>query len=179
MAGTGSHVPFSRASCGYVGKSDGWTDLSGNFQMDWEFDHAPDGNIALTGELELTGCREFTLGLAFGNSRHHAISSPLSIAEYPFAEHGKRYAEQWGRTAAGILPLENTSHDKGNLYRASCSLLLAHEDKSYPGAFIASLAIPWGEAAGDADEGGYHLVWTRDMVNSASAILATGDLPLP
>ena len=54
-------VPFSRVSCGYVGKSDGWTDLSGNFQMDWEFDHAPDGNIALTGELDLTGTREFTL----------------------------------------------------------------------------------------------------------------------
>ena len=42
-------VPFSRTSCGYVGRSDGWTDLAGNFQMDWEFDHATDGNIALTG----------------------------------------------------------------------------------------------------------------------------------
>ena len=49
-------VPFSRVSCGYVGRSDGWTDLSGNFQMDWEFDHAPDGNIALTGELDLGRC---------------------------------------------------------------------------------------------------------------------------
>ena len=25
-------VPFSRVSCGYVGRSDGWTDLAGNFQ---------------------------------------------------------------------------------------------------------------------------------------------------
>ena len=33
-------VPFSRTSCGYVGKSDGWTDLHENFQMDYEFDHA-------------------------------------------------------------------------------------------------------------------------------------------
>ena len=68
-------VPFSRVSCGYVGSSDGWTDLAGNFQMDWEFDQAPDGNIALTGELDLTGTREFTLGLAFGNSQHHAVST--------------------------------------------------------------------------------------------------------
>ena len=36
-------VPFSHVSCGYVGRSDGWTDVDGNFQMDWEFDHAPDG----------------------------------------------------------------------------------------------------------------------------------------
>ena len=61
----------------------------------------------------------------------------------------------------------------------SFNLLRAHEDKSYPGAFIASLAIPWGEAAGDEDQGGYHLVWTRDMVNSAGAMLAAGDRTTP
>ena len=172
-------VPFSHVSCGYVGKSDGWTDLAGNFQMDWEFDRALDGNIALTGELDLTGAREFTLGLAFGNSQHHAVSTLFQSLSTPFAEHDKRYAEQWGRTGAGILPLEKSSGDGGNLYRASCNLLLAHEDKSYPGAFIASLSIPWGEAVGDEDQGGYHLVWTRDMVNSANAMLAAGDRTTP
>jgi glucoamylase len=172
-------VPFSRVSCGYVGNSDGWTDLADNFQMDWEFDCAPDGNIALTGELELTSTREFTLGLAFGNSQHHAVSTLFQSLSTPFAEHEKRYAEQWGRTADGILSLEKSSGDGGNLYRASCNLLLAHEDKSYPGAFIASLSIPWGEAVGDEDQGGYHLVWTRDMVNSANAMLAAGDRTTP
>ena len=62
-----------------------------------------------------------------------------------------------------------------SLYHSSFSLLLGHEDKTYPGALIASLSIPWGEAKGDADNGGYHLVWTRDMVGSASAMLAAGD----
>jgi len=172
-------VPFSRVSCGYVGRSDGWTDLHDNFQMDWEFDHAPDGNIALTGELDLSGTREFTLGLAFGNSQHHAVSTLLQSLSTPFGEHLKRYAEQWKRSSACLLPLENASSDGGNLYRASFSLLRAHEDKSYPGAFIASLAIPWGEAVGDGDQGGYHLVWTRDMVNSATAMLAAGDHATP
>ena len=172
-------VPFSRVSCGYVGKSDGWTDLHGNFQMDWEFDQAPDGNIALTGELDLTVTREFTLGLAFGNSQHHAVSTLLQSLGTPFAEHCKRYQEQWARSGADVLPLEKVSGDGGNLYRASFSLLRAHEDKSYPGAFIASLAIPWGEAVGDGDQGGYHLVWTRDMVNSATAMLAAGDRATP
>jgi glucoamylase len=172
-------VPFSRVSCGYVGRSDGWTDLAGNFQMDWEFDHAPDGNIALTGELDLTGTREFTLGLAFGNSQHHAVSTLFQSLSTPFAEHHKRYAEQWARSSTCILSLEKAAGDGGNLYRTSFNLLRAHEDKSYPGAFIASLAIPWGEAAGDADQGGYHLVWTRDMVNSANAMLAAGDRATP
>ena len=44
---------------------------------------------------------------------------------------------------------------------------------------IASLAIPWGEAKSDQDQGGYHLVWTRDMVNSATALLAAGDRATP
>ena len=147
--------------------------------MDWEFDHAPDGNIALTGELDLAATREFTLGLAFGNSRHHAISTLFQSLSTPFAEHCTRYAEQWARSSNGILPLDKNSGDGGALFRASFNLLRAHEDKSYPGAFIASLAIPWGEAAGDKDQGGYHLVWTRDMVNSANAMLAAGDRATP
>ena len=39
---------------------------------------------------------------------------------------------------------------------------------------VASASIPWGEAKGDEDLGGYHLVWTRDMVNSVTGLLACG-----
>jgi len=46
-------VPFVRCSCGYAGTTDGWQDLAHNFRMDWEFDCAPVGNIALTGELDI------------------------------------------------------------------------------------------------------------------------------
>ncbi len=175
----GGTVNFTRASCGYVGQSDGWTDLAGNFQMDWEFDHAPNGNIALMGELGLDGHREFTMGLAFGNTQHRAITTLFQALGVPFKEHRKRYTEQWERPSAKALPLQTVSADKGNLYQSSFSLLRAHEDKSYPGAFIASLSIPWGETKSDSDQGGYHLVWTRDMVNSASALLAAGDSVTP
>jgi len=175
----GGTVQFSRVSCGYVGRSDGWTDLANNFQMDWEFDRATDGNIALTGELDLDSNREFTMGLAFGDTEHCAISTLFQALGTPFKEHRKLYTEQWERSSAPILPLEKVSTDNGNLYRGSFSLLRAHEDKSYPGAFIASLSIPWGEAKGDADHGGYHLVWTRDMISSASAMLAAGDRVTP
>jgi glucoamylase len=172
-------VPFSRVSCGYVGRSDGWTDLADNYRMDWEFPNASDGNVALTGELDVNTHPEFTLGLAFGDTQHHAIATLLQALGIPFEEHRKRYTEQWDRTAAHQSPLEKFSNDNGNLYHSSFSLLLAHEDKSYPGALIASLSIPWGEARGDKDQGGYHLVWTRDMVNSASALLASGETATP
>jgi glucoamylase len=53
-------------------------------------------------------------------------------------------------------------------------MVLTHEDKTYSGAFIASASIPWGASKSDDDLGGYHLVWTRDMVQSATAMLACG-----
>jgi glucoamylase len=175
----GATVPFSHLSCGYVGASDGWTDLHEDFKMDWEFERASDGNIALTGQMDLSQTQEFTLGLAFGNSEHRAIANLLQSLGIPFDEHLARYKKQWDETAAHLRPLESASFDKGNLYHSSYSLLLAHEDKSFAGALIASLAIPWGEAKGDNDQGGYHLVWTRDMVNSATALLAAGDTATP
>jgi len=68
-------VPFSKASVGYVGVSDGGTDLAQGFQMDWQFDRAPCGNIVLTGEIALSRTQEFVLGLAFGESLHRAIAA--------------------------------------------------------------------------------------------------------
>jgi glucoamylase len=170
----GATVLFSRLSCGYVGRSDGWTDLSDNLQMDWEFGKALNGNVALTGEIDLKENQQFTLGLALGDGLHSAVTSLFQALGVPFKEQRARYREQWNRPCRKILPLEKVSGDSGNLYHGSFSLLLAHEDKCHPGAMIASLSIPWGESKGDEDMGGYHLVWTRHMVNSATGLLAAG-----
>jgi glucoamylase len=64
--------------------------------------------------------------------------------------------------------------DGGKLLGTSHNVLLAHEDKTFSGAFVASASIPWGQVKGDDDLGGYHLVWTRDMVQTATALLACG-----
>ena len=58
-------------------------------------------------------------------------------------------------------------------------MIRAHEDKTYEGAIIASLSIPWGAERGDKDLGGYHLVWTRDMCHSATGLLAAGITDVP
>ncbi|MDE1154219.1 MAG: glycoside hydrolase family 15 protein [Acidobacteriaceae bacterium] len=81
----------------------------------------------------------------------------------PFDVHCKRYIEQWHR-AASPERLATKSTDGGRLMRISHNTVLAHEDKTYSGAFIASASIPWGASKSDDDLGGYHLVWTRDMV---------------
>ena len=172
-------VPFMRRSCGYVGQSDGWTDLADNFAMDWEFDAAEDGNIALMGQLDIAAGPEFVLGLAFGDSLHNALSTLSQSLGFPFTELRRRFVAQWNRVGEQRERLDTCSGDDGRLYRVSRSLLLAHEDKKYPGAMIASLSIPWGETKGGDSLGGYHLVWTRDMVQGAIGLLASGNTELP
>ncbi len=164
---------FIRRSVGYVGASDGWQDLMENFQMDWEYPQAEDGNIALTAEIDLSAQGEFTLALAFGKTPQSASSHFLQALATAFPEQRDRYIDQWQRTRpepAGDAPGGTASA----LARVSQSVLLAHEDKLYPGGFVASLSIPWGETMDDRDRGGYHLVWARDLVQTATALLACG-----
>jgi glucoamylase len=175
----GATVPFVRRSCGFVGRSDGWTDLADDFDMDWQFDSAEHGNIALTGELDLSESRQFTLALSFGDTFHQAISTNFQSLGLPFRDHRRRFVQQWHAACGRVRPLEGLSCDGGRLYHRSHGLLLAHEDKTYPGALIASLSIPWGETKGDEDLGGYHLVWTRDLYHSAMALVASGNLTTP
>jgi len=169
--------PFLNTSCGFVGRSDGWTDLADNFELDWTFETATSGNVALTGELS-DPPRPCVIGLALGNSSHNAISTLLQALDTPFDEHRARFIEQWTRLGRHVKPLERVSRDGGVLYASSWNVLMAHEDKTYPGALIASLSIPWGETKGDDDRGGYHLVWTRDLVNSVTALLSAGNVDI-
>lgn len=175
----GAEGGFVRASCGYAGASDGWQDLHDNLQLDWEFDCALDGNIAVIGEVDVAARPEFTVAVAFGDAQHAAVTTLMQSLAVPFAQHCARYIEQWHRVCCDVSALDEHAGDDGRLYRISHSLLLAHEDKTYAGALIASASIPWGEAKGDEDIGGYHLVWTRDLVNSVTGLLACGDLATP
>jgi len=169
----GVSTGFTRTSCGYVGSSDGYQDLIQNMRMDWEFGQALDGNLALTGEIDVSRNREFTLAIAMGEGFHSALAGMMQSLSTPYELQLKRFIEQWHR-AASPERLAEASTDGGRLMRISHNTILAHEDKTYSGAFIASASIPWGNAKGDDDLGGYHLVWTRDMIQSATAMLACG-----
>jgi glucoamylase len=175
----GCTTHFSRMSVGYVGASDGWRDLR-NFKMDWEFNSALNGNIALTGEIDPRRGEEFTVAIALGQSYHSAAAKLLQSLADPFEKHRETYLRQWKRAVVDAPHdfRENTG-DNGSIYRLSRCILLAHEDKVFEGALVASMSIPWGETKGDNDVGGYHLVWTRDLVQSATALLATGQTGTP
>ena len=169
----GADCGFTGSSCGYVGNSDGYQDLTQHMKMTWNFGQALEGNIAVMGQIDVSKNREFTIAIALGDGHHAALAGMMQTLSTPYEMHRKRFIEQWHR-AASPERLVAASTDNGKLMRISHNIILAHEDKTYSGAFIASASIPWGNAKSDDDLGGYHLVWTRDMCHSAGALLAAG-----
>lgn len=98
----GANVGFNKTSCGFVGHSDGWQDLPKDFRLDWEFDKAEDGNVAVIGEISPTRSREFTIGIAFGDGLHGAVTVLEQSLSTPCAEHRVKFVDQ-GRRAFGRM----------------------------------------------------------------------------
>ncbi len=143
----GASCGFSRLSCGYAGESDGYTDLVKHHKMEFEFDEAKDGNVALTGELDLSNTREFTIGLAFGETLSSAVSTLFQSLGVDYREQRQIFMQRWEAAATERKPLENTSGDEGRLFHSSYNLLLTHEDKLFQGAFICIADDPVGGGA--------------------------------
>jgi glucoamylase len=218
-------------SCGYVGVNDGWRQVKATGHLAEPSHEARDGNIALTGEVNLAACgrpsedvAEFVIALAFGLGAAEAAQRGRMSLASSFDRVQASYIREWARfhehtvgpraAANGKTPelarqsaeRDLAAHAHGSthahelntkrtksmrpdrrkrpsvelpesvidLYRMSAAVLAIHEDKRASGAMIASLSIPWGNTKSDHELGGYHLVWPRDLVNSAGALIALG-----
>ncbi|MCL4345880.1 MAG: glycoside hydrolase family 15 protein [Candidatus Thermoplasmatota archaeon] len=163
----------SAMSIGYSGYSDGWQLLSKEFQLDTSYDHANDGNIAMTAEINESS--EFTFFIGFGDTPEEAALKTLLSYSEGWENKLRLFTERWKSfysTLEGEIP--NTS--KYRLSRRSMSVIKSHQAGfQFKGGIIASLSIPWGYSKGDNDIGGYHLIWPRDMVEASEALLASGD----
>lgn len=163
--------PFLKRSAGFVGTSDGWQDLHAHKQMTWEYTRADGGNTALTAEIDYSK-GDFTLALGFGRTPDEAIDNALGSLVRPFDAIYAEYVtgwRDWLETCGAKLP-----ESAPELARLSLTTLKTHESKNPEGGLVAGLASPWGYAVGDDAKIGYHVVWTRDMVESAGGMLAAG-----
>ena len=167
-------VPWKKMSVGFVGFSDGWQDLSRNFQMTWDYTRAENGNIALTGEIDLpAGQPDFLLAIGLGGIWSEAGQQALSSMLDGFDCARTEYLRRWENWQSRLEPLDPKPGGR-SVYRTSTAVLRTHESKSVLGGIIATLSIPWGFNKGDEDLGGYHLVWPRDLVEIAGGLLAAG-----
>jgi glucoamylase len=167
---------YAAMSCGYVGSSDGWQDLARNKYLTEVHSEARNGNIALTGEVDLVACGgRFTLALAFGRDAAEAGLNARAALLQNFDDAARAYEEGWKEFQRDCAGLATDEHGSPDDYLTSVAVLKTHEDKGHPGGIIASLSVPWGNHKGDHDLGGYHLVWPRDLVECAGGLLAAGD----
>jgi glucoamylase len=165
--------PFVLASTGFEGPSDARADLARNRRLTAAYRRSEGGNIVQVARLP-RGSR-FTLALGFGKSTAGALESARSSLGRGFAAVEGAYAATWRRY---LEPLRRPAEPRyRRAFALAAMVLAAHEDKTHRGAMIASMSIPWGGRvrADRSDIGGYHLVWSRDLYQVATAFLAMGD----
>jgi glucan 1,4-alpha-glucosidase len=172
---------FIATSTGYAGASDGWTDLGADHHMDWNFPNAGPGNIVQTGQIPTpTTTTNFTLALGFGPDTATALTTANATLATSYGAVSRAYQRGWKDYLAKLKPVpKQLTGDMATQYNVSVMTVKAHEDKTFPGAFIASLTLPWGQVVSADGSGGggsgYHFVWARDLYQQATALIAAGD----
>jgi glucoamylase len=156
---------FLRCSVGEFGVSDGWQNFSSHGRMTWQYDSAGPGCVALMGELSRGG----RLALGFSTSMDAAATLAVSSLMDDFSAEWQSQCDAWRTFQAGLQP-PALPEDLHRALMLSAAVLKIHEDRTYRGAAVASLSVPWGDASDS--RGGYHLVWPRDLVETAGALVA-------
>ena len=156
---------WRRCSAGCLELSDGWQDFNLNGRMTWEYDSAGPDAIALMGELPARA----TLALGLATSKESAATLAVSELLVDFATIWDAHRDAWEAWLATCrLPALRDDIDRA--LALSATVLKVHQDRTYCGAAVASLSVPWGENS--QSRGGYHLVWARDLVETAGALVA-------
>ena len=185
-------TPAPEASVGYAGTaSDGLTQLDSSHALT-PYSSAPKGHIVATQELAPGPGGTLTLALGFGRTKARAVSTARGSLATPFALKELKYLAGWAAYDASLnrpparFPGEPASATARLVqhYYLSANVLKASEDKTFPGAIVASLASPWGQAVpAGTDSGGepayfgsYREVFSRDLYEAFTGLLADGDL---
>ena len=182
--------PFTAASSGFVGTtSDGLTQLDTSRGLTPSYDDATGGNVEQTAAIALGRDSSATLALGFGISRKDALDTAAATVRTSIGSLLATYETGWLRYDAA---LRRPSPDLPGLtqtqlaaaikeYYLSANVVKASEDKTFPGAIVASLASPWGQAVSAGDPantyfGSYREVFARDLYEAFTALLTDGDL---
>jgi glucoamylase len=163
---------FTELTNGFVGTSDGYSDLLRNHALTQKYARAENGNVLQVAKLPES--RHTVVALGFGKDPASALTVARRSLTKGFPSVRAEYVAGWQDYVHG---LRHVSPQYERMFQLSAMVLKAHEDKTYRGAMIASMSIPWGFAVNAAQPtvGGYHLVWARDLYEVATGLLAAGD----
>ncbi|MDP9240613.1 MAG: glycoside hydrolase family 15 protein [Actinomycetota bacterium] len=179
--------PFLGASSGYARTaSDGLAQLDSTHRLDTTYDSAPHGNVVQTALVDTRDSDGFTMALGFGATQAAAVATAGASARRGAQPTLSSYLTGWaaydGRLnsapSQGLPPARAAA--LASAYYVSANVLKASEDKTFPGAIVASMASPWGQAVSAGDPnltyfGSYREVFARDLYETFTGLLATGD----
>jgi glucan 1,4-alpha-glucosidase len=181
--------PFRAVSSGYAGTaSDGLTQLDADHRLATTYDRALDGNVVQTAQVDVRRGRPVTLALGFGTTRAAAVSTAAATARTSTGAMLASYRRGWESYDRHLTPPARPRHlgraeqkQLAETYYLSANVLKASEDKTYPGAIVASLASPWGQAVAAGDPaltyfGSYREVFARDLYETFTGLIAAGDV---
>jgi glucoamylase len=174
-------VGFTAHSTGYSGTgSDGYQDIAAHRTLANQYDTASTGgNIVQTAQVPVGTDTTFTLALGFGSDRGSAVSAATASLGAGFGSVETAYRSGWNGYLASLSAVPaSVAGDalRRRTYKVAVMGLHASEDKTFPGANVASLSTPWGDTVGgDELSDGYHRVWSRDLYQQATGLLAAGD----
>ncbi len=180
-----------QASVGYAGTaSDGLTQLDSAHALT-PATSAADGHIVATENVTPRpgSGGTFTLALGFGRSQQQAVDTAAASLRLPFPAVARAYANTWSAYDRTLIRPPRavpgqSAQTVRRTYYLDANVLKASEDKTFPGAVVASLASPWGQAVNAGDDvngkpvyyGSYREVFSRDSYEAFTGFLADGDL---
>lgn len=183
-------TPFLQVSNGFAGQpSDGLTQLDASHTLTALYAQANNGNLVQTAQADISHRDTFTLALGFGTSQTDAVSAAEASLDHPFSHLQERYEAGWDAYDRELIAppphfrgmAGDQWHQLVAEYYLSANVVKASEDKSFPGAIVASLSSPWGQAvsAGDPNNtffGSYREVFSRDLYEAWTGLILDGDL---
>jgi glucoamylase len=185
--------PSPAVSVGYAGSaSDGLTELDATHTLSPTYTSAPGGHIVATEDVTPQHGDSVTLALGFGRTQAQAVTTAGQSLRQPFGAVEGQYLGGWFRYDLGLRrpPAHFAGVPAGQApqlwshYYLSANVIKASEDKTYPGAIVASLASPWGQSvqAGVLANGqpsyfgSYREVFARDLYEAFTGLLVDGDI---
>jgi glucoamylase len=163
---------FSNMTNGFLGTSDGLSQLTSTAVLTNKYSRAENGNVVQLAEIP--SAKGFTLALGFGAGPDEALTNARASLAKGFPRARAEYDRGWH---AYLRSLRRAEPQYGRQFNMAAMVLKGLEDKTYRGAMIASPSAPWGGGpnANEATVSGYHAVWSRDLYHVATALQAIGD----
>ncbi len=181
-----ANAPFLAASADPLGSNDAEAQLQRTKALSAPHANSGDpGAVVLGAQLgpATDQVASYDLAFGFGATDAQSVSEARASLKAGYAAVLAAYVRGWSQYLSGLsqLPrLAAQATDGGKLAFASALALKVQEDKTYPGALIASLSNPWGDTVRATQAStGYKAVWPRDFYQCAMALAALGDTETP